>query len=163
MTNQQNLVDGPIAEGVLSPCYTLVFEREFSHAPSRVWRAIVDPDEASQWIGGRVSFDLRRGGLARFEGVVDDEIVTEVNHEHALMFSWKWSMVRLELEGLDGGARTRFRFIHHGLDRESVAIGAGWQPSIEHLEALLEGRTFSVADAKKLEDALVPQYVAMTR
>ncbi len=42
--------------------YTMRHVRVFPHPVERVWRAITDDEEFSQWFGFPVSFDLRVGG-----------------------------------------------------------------------------------------------------
>ena len=37
--------------GEITPCYTMRFERASKHPAKRLWRAITDPAEVTQWMG----------------------------------------------------------------------------------------------------------------
>jgi uncharacterized protein YndB with AHSA1/START domain len=37
-------------------------------APGRLWEALTEPDQLAGWFGGRMEWDLRPGGAARFRG-----------------------------------------------------------------------------------------------
>ena len=50
-------------------------------SPERLWDALTEPDAVSGWFGGRVEWDLRPGGEARFvddDGTVRDGLVEAV-------------------------------------------------------------------------------------
>jgi uncharacterized protein YndB with AHSA1/START domain len=86
-----------------------------------LWQALTDPAALGSWFGTSVSWDLRPGGAAHFEGGEDgdrDGLIEEVEPARRLRFRW-WpvgddaaegtSEVTYELVPLDedGGAGTR--------------------------------------------------------
>ena len=42
----------------IRPAYSLVFERESSHSPERLWHAITDSEEVSRWMSYPARIDL---------------------------------------------------------------------------------------------------------
>ena len=64
---------------------------EFNASPERVWQAISDPAELSQWFGQRTELDLRPGGAG---AMIWDEHgsfavrVDEVDPPKRLVWSW---------------------------------------------------------------------------
>jgi uncharacterized protein YndB with AHSA1/START domain len=56
-----------------------------------VWDALTDPERLEDWFANDVDLDLRPGGGASFRWSNGEErhaIVTEVDHERRLSFTW---------------------------------------------------------------------------
>lgn len=91
---------------------TLKYVRTYPHPIERVWKAITDKDEVSQWFIGFAEFDVRLGGTVRWEdphtvvGIVrrlDPPFVFEYGPMPPLDGYLRW-----ELEAVDGGTRMTF-------------------------------------------------------
>jgi uncharacterized protein YndB with AHSA1/START domain len=68
-------------------------ETEFDADPSRVWRALTEPDAMGEWLGRPVEFTLEAGAEGTVGG--DDDatgptvlVVEEVDEERRLVFRW---------------------------------------------------------------------------
>jgi uncharacterized protein YndB with AHSA1/START domain len=48
---------------------TLRYERYFPHPPEKVWKAITDPEEVSQWFSTTAKIDARLGGTLEYIAV----------------------------------------------------------------------------------------------
>jgi uncharacterized protein YndB with AHSA1/START domain len=142
--------------------HTLRFVRVVKHTPERVWRAITDEKELSEWMRYPVKFDARVGGHAYFfdsreaierdhdsPGVAGKIFIFDPPRTLAYSFSdpkrpdeWavaerEW-MVRWDLEPVSGGCR--ITFIHRGLGGALLwGLGEGWHGFIEQLQAHLDG------------------------
>ena len=61
--------------GEITPCYTMRFERASKHPAKRLWRAITDPAEVTQWmispLDDRCRFTFVHHGQP--PGMVDEE------------------------------------------------------------------------------------------
>jgi len=104
--------------------------RDYPHAPSKVWRAVTDPDLIPYWTstgrGGRAvgfrpvvgdRFQLVAKPMPGWRGIVDCEVL-EVREQELLRYTWvgtegeQPSHVEYRLEGTATG--TRFTFHHTG-------------------------------------------------
>ena len=83
---------------------TLVWEREFSVEPEKLWDAIATKEGLSRWFMP-TSFDIEEGGRFSFEGGWDGTI-TEVDPPHRIQFTPDDSdeaYLRFEIEKTEGG------------------------------------------------------------
>jgi len=72
----------------------------------RLWDALTDPDQVAGWFGGRVEWELREGGPARFRGDDGSERlgrVEAVRPGRHLRFRW-WPAAGAEPAGPPGAA-----------------------------------------------------------
>ncbi len=133
----------------------LKFEAIYPYPPGRVWRAITDRRELSQWLmendfEPRVghSFTFRTDPAPGFDGIVHCRVI-EVDEPHRLSFTWhggwqgKPTVVTVTLEPVEGG--TRLRLEHKGFSglrgyALSLILGSGWRRLLhKNLRKLLAG------------------------
>jgi len=127
---------------------------EFKAAPEKVWKAISDPVELSQWFGHRTELDLTPGG----EGAMiwDNHgsyavRVEEVDPPRRLVWSWVHepdtpfddapaTRVEWDLSPRDGGGTTlHLRESGFLTDVHQEQNRGGWEEELGELMELLEG------------------------
>lgn len=150
-------------------------EREVVIAAARetVWRLLVDPFEATRWMGLDAQFDLRVGG--RYEVEVLPDLVTtgvfvEIEAPRRLVHTWGWergavapgsTVVAYELFE-HGEQQTRLRLCHYGLPSIETAgsHSRGWAHYLPRLTAVAVGDAPGpdpwVTDPARMEDELRP-------
>jgi uncharacterized protein YndB with AHSA1/START domain len=136
----------------------LRFERRLSHPREKVWRAVTEPGQLSQWypfpvieleprVGVRIVFD---GG----QGTTMDGAVTEFHPPRAFAFKVRAGAV-LEREGENllrfelhsDGAGCLLIFTHTFDDRpHAAANAAGWHGCLDALEMLVDRRPVEFPD-----------------
>jgi uncharacterized protein YndB with AHSA1/START domain len=128
-------------------------ERRLDHPPEKVWRALTEADQLSQWYPFRaIEMDLRVGGKIRFddgEGMTMDAVITEFDpprcfafseHAPAEMVRESDDLVRFELHPQDNGCLLIFTHLFD--DRPAAAsYVTGWTGCLDALETVLAGRT----------------------
>lgn len=126
-------------------------------SPSRVWRALTDPSQLSQWlmpaeftaeVGASLSFDAGQWGLIHGE-------VLELVPERLLRISWRNppldTTVTWTLEPLGSGTRLLMEHAGFDLDHPQQAMaheqmGRGWSGKINGLlTALVDGAAGAAA------------------
>jgi uncharacterized protein YndB with AHSA1/START domain len=122
-------------------------------SPETVWELLVDPDEATGWMGQAATFDLRPGGRYRVEVVpgrtASGEFV-EIDPPHRLVYTWGWEhdgspvppgSTTIEFELTPSGDGTLLRFSHRDLpSAESMASHAhGWDHYLGRLAVVAAG------------------------
>lgn len=123
-------------------------ERRLAHPPDRVWRAVSDPAQLSEWFPARVHLELRVGAPVQFTFGDDspDDVagsqsggeVTDVDPPHLLAFTWEGEHIRLELA--PDGDGTVLVLVHTFDDRGGAAMfAAGWDTCLAALPAVLAG------------------------
>ncbi len=133
--------------GEITPCYTMRFERASKHPAKRLWRAITDPAEVTQWMGmPSARIDLRVGGdysveFTPSEAGMLEGVIVRVEAERTLAYVWGVSVVEWTISPLDD--RCRFTFVHHGqppgMVDEEAGIAAGWHEWLDDLDTYLHG------------------------
>jgi len=132
-------------------------EREIAIAasPETVWELLVDPDEATRWMGQAATFDVRPGGTYRLEvipgNVARGEFV-EIDPPRRLVYTWGWELgnssgsvppgsTTIEFELTPAGEGTLLRFTHRDLPTAESATshGHGWDHYLERLVAVAAG------------------------
>jgi uncharacterized protein YndB with AHSA1/START domain len=122
-----------------------------AHPPEKVWRAITEPAELSQWYPATATkLELRVGGAMVFdygEGTVSDAVVTELDPPHVFAFREtppevmvreRASTIRFELHPDGAGCLLLFTQFFH--DRPAAASYAtGWRCCLHMLETMLDG------------------------
>lgn len=126
----------------------LRLQRVLNHPPGRVWRAITDPRQLSEWFPARVEFTTAAPGSAmvfHFDGgEPDDGEVLEADEPKVFAFRWNTDVIRCELLPHEQGCLLVFTHTSRGpdSDRPSAARhGAGWLICLDSLQAGLEGTT----------------------
>ena len=119
-------------------------QREYSHSPERVWRALTEPAEIAQWLMRADDFAPRVGHKFRlvgrpqpgWRGFVECEVLTCVPPRE-LSYSWvgnvgqKPMTVRFVLEATPKGTRLTFRHTGFvgvgGFLLARLMLGPGWK------------------------------------
>ena len=130
---------------------TVTIERDFAHAPQKLWRALTQPHLISEWlmdndfapeVGHR--FKLR----GEWGGVLDCEVLL-IEPETSLSYTWDFnsddpayalkSVVTFTLTPTAGGARLRMEQSGFRPDQKQAYAGAkfGWARFLENLEQVL--------------------------
>ncbi len=166
--------------GMFPDKHTFRLELTYPHPPSRVWKAITEPEHLAVWFLP-MELDLRVGGRAlltwygQLDGVPAAEAtITELEPERVLEYRfevgpWEWppSTLRFELTPESGGCRLVFTqrmapdFMPTWRGMEKLHIAgpgthnpgacAGWQGMFQDdLARLLDGRTAPVYDAEDM-------------
>jgi uncharacterized protein YndB with AHSA1/START domain len=125
--------------------WTLVLVRQMRHSPDKVWRALVDPAEISQWAPFDADGNLGVAGakvqLATVGAPSSQVSQTTVKRAEApklLEYEWGGNDIRWELEPVDGGTRLT---LWHNIDRRYIAMGAaGWHICLDVLDRLVDGK-----------------------
>jgi uncharacterized protein YndB with AHSA1/START domain len=153
--------------------YVLRFERQLTHPPERVWRALTEPGELSQWFPTDIEGERAPGAKIRFvfrdpapraadmpellehdPEDLDGEF-TEFDPPHVLAYTWGDEGLRWELEPTAEGCR--LIFIHTFTERSGIPhpagpwkkaarTAAGWDVCLASLEALLDDGTPPAGD-----------------
>ena len=108
----------------------IVRELTIAARPETVWEFLVEPDQATRWMGIAATLDPRPGGVYRVE-VIPDTIASgafvEVVPPHRLVFTWGWEpgdgetydvppgSSTIEIRLVPEGTGTRLRFVHRDL------------------------------------------------
>lgn len=128
---------------------TLVIEREFTHPPAKVWRALTEQPLLAQWllnndfepVVGR-KFQLRAEPVPNWNGVIDCEVLI-VEPLKQLSYSWGslglGTVVLFTLTATEGGTHLRMEQSGFGPDQKANYQGAkyGWQKFFGALERVL--------------------------
>lgn len=124
---------------------TLVFVREFRHEPTKVWAALTDPAQLSEWAPFIADRDLARTGAATLT-MIDAEhavdliaSVTRVEPPTLLEYTWGDDVLQWELEPVDGGTRLTLRHTVESGDW-LPKVAAGWHLCLDVAELLLDGQ-----------------------
>lgn len=125
---------------------TLVMEREFAHAPQKVWRALTEGPLLEEWlmkndfqpvVGHRFTF--RADPSPQWNGVIEGEVL-EVVPPVRLVYRWYAWTVTWTLQPTANGALVRMEQAGFGPDQDAAYKGAtyGWQKFLGNLEQVLE-------------------------
>jgi uncharacterized protein YndB with AHSA1/START domain len=153
--------------------YSLRFERELTHPPDRVWRALTEPDQLRHWfptdiegerkLGARIRFVFREDApsaadmpeLLEHDPVDLDGQFIEFDPPRLLAYTWGEETLRWELDEIGDGCRLVFTHVfdersgipHPGGPRKKAARDAsGWEMCLDGLAALLEGSSAPSAE-----------------
>jgi len=128
---------------------SVVIERQLSHPPEKVWRALTQGALIEEWlmkndfkpvVGHKFTF--RSQPMPEWDGVIDAQ-VTEVESQARLAYTWSalglQSVVTWTLTPASGGTHLRMEQSGFRLDQEAAYRGAnyGWQRFIGNLERVL--------------------------
>jgi uncharacterized protein YndB with AHSA1/START domain len=134
---------GPVSVTV---CVALEWRRTLAHPVPRVWRALTNAAEVSQWLGYPAQLEPHVGGRYcldfRPEGGTLAGVVVTWEPEQVLMCTGygdtgDHTLLRWDLAPRDGG--TLLTFSQRGLSRPYAAGGgAGWDALVQQLERHLD-------------------------
>ncbi len=130
---------------------SVVIEREFSHSPEKLWRALTQPHLIQEWlmkndfvpvVGHR--FNLR----GEWGGVLDCEVLA-IEPNEKLSYTWNYahedpafnlkSVVTFTLTPTSSGTRLRMEQVGFRPEQKQASGGAkhGWQQFFSKLEEVL--------------------------
>ena len=128
---------------------SVVIEKEFPHAPEKVWRALTESSLIEQWlmrndfqpVAGH-AFSLRMEPVPNWDGVIECRVLA-IEPYKTLSYAWDAfgleSVVTFTLTPTDSG--THLRMEHSGFrpDQQAAYKGAqyGWQKFIGGLEPVV--------------------------
>jgi uncharacterized protein YndB with AHSA1/START domain len=135
---------------------TLVMERDFAHAPDKLWRAITQPHLIAEWLmpndfvaepGHR--FTLQSQAFPGWSGRIDCE-VQEIEPGRQLSYSWNTgggeeamprfeSVVTLTIEPVGSGTRLRMEQTGFTNDNNYNGANYGWAKFLGKLEEVAAG------------------------
>jgi uncharacterized protein YndB with AHSA1/START domain len=130
---------------------TLVIEKEFSHPPEKVWRALTQGSLIKEWlmdndfqavVGHKFSF--RATPVANWSGVIDSEVLVG-EPEKKLSYSWGTlgvdTAVTWTLAATKTGTLLRMEQSGFGPDQDANYKGAqyGWAKFIGNMERVVGG------------------------
>jgi uncharacterized protein YndB with AHSA1/START domain len=130
---------------------TLVIEREYPHAPEKLWRALTESPLIAQWlltndfepvVGQR--FQFRSEPVPQWNGIIDCEVLV-VEPLKRLSYSWDSmgleSVVLFTLTPVENGTHMRMEHSGFRADQEAAYKGAnyGWQRFLGALETVVAG------------------------
>jgi uncharacterized protein YndB with AHSA1/START domain len=124
--------------------WTLVVIKELRHAPEKVWQAITDPAQLSEWAPFDADGSLATlGSTVKLTTVgapalhVTETKVTRADPPRRLEYNWGGFELRWQLDGLDGGTRLT---LWANIDRRYISMGAaGWHICLDVLDHHLGG------------------------
>jgi uncharacterized protein YndB with AHSA1/START domain len=124
--------------------WTLVLVRDLRHPPARVWDALTDPKQLSEWAPFDADRNLATGGSVKLTTVGApapynvSETTVRAQAPRLLEFAWGGGQMRWELEPRDSGTRLT---LWSQINRAWISAGAaGWHICFEVLERLLDGQ-----------------------
>jgi uncharacterized protein YndB with AHSA1/START domain len=124
--------------------WTLVFVRNLRHSPEKVWAALTQPDQLSQWSPYTADRDLGSTGeatLSMIDGMSTQDLAATVTHVEPLKvleYTWGSDQLRWELAAVDAG--TQLTLMQTVKDKDWVPkVAAGWHLCLDVAEHLLDG------------------------
>src|ERR1041385_7604155 len=125
--------------------WTLVLVRDLTHPPSKVWKALTEPEHLREWAPFDSDRNLGTVGTATLSTVgaptphVTETRVKRADVAKVLEFNWGGQDIRWELEPRPGGG-TRLT-LWHNIDRRFISMGAaGWHICFDVLERFLSAQ-----------------------
>ena len=123
---------------------TVIVEREFSHPPAKLWRALTQPHLVAEWLmaGEVATTPGHRFSFGAEWGTVDCEVV-EAEPERMLSYTWAGqgleSVVTWTLTPTAAGTHLRMEQTGFRPDQQLAYHGAraGWPRFLSRLETLL--------------------------
>jgi uncharacterized protein YndB with AHSA1/START domain len=146
MTTYGSYVPGPAA-GVKvrkneGDQWTLILVRSLKHPPEKVWDALTDPAQLSEWAPFDADANMGTQGKtvklttvgAPSEHVVETK-VTRADRPKVLEYNWGGGDVRWELEPAGSGTKLT---LWANIDRRYISMGAaGWHICLDVMDHLL--------------------------
>jgi uncharacterized protein YndB with AHSA1/START domain len=121
--------------------WTLVLVRDLAHPPAKVWKAITDPAQLSQWAPFDTDHNLGAVGTAMLTTVgapaphVTESRITRADRPKALEYNWGGFDMKWQLDAVGAGTRLT---LWANIDKRYIAMGAaGWHVCFDVLDQLL--------------------------
>jgi uncharacterized protein YndB with AHSA1/START domain len=147
MSDREKYTPGPASGAHVQKdgdTWRLVLVRDLRHAPEKVWQALTDPAQLSEWAPFEADQSLDATGatvklttIGAPTPMVSETVVTQAVAPKLLVYNWGGQEIRWELEPLGTGTRLT---LWHAIDRRFISMGAaGWQICFDVLERFLNG------------------------
>jgi uncharacterized protein YndB with AHSA1/START domain len=147
MTDREQYAPGPAKGAQIQKNgekWTLILVRDLRHSPEKVWQALTDPAQLSEWAPFDADRNLATVGPVKFSTVgtptpqVSESIVKRSEEPKLLEYSWGGNDLRWELEPHGSGTRLT---LWHNIDRRFISWGAaGWHICFDVLDRLLANK-----------------------
>ena len=171
MNKRENYVPGHAAGAEIhkdGDIWTLILTRELRHPPAKVWEALTDPAQLSQWAPFDADRNLGSVGAIKLSTVgtpqpqVSASTVKRAEAPRVLQYGWGDNDMRWELEPVAGGTRLT---LWHNIAPGFIAWGAaGWHLCFDVLDRLLSDEPIGrivAGDAMNFQwQRLVKEYAA---
>lgn len=147
MASREQYSPGPAAGAHIEKegeTWTLVLVRDLRHPPEKVWDAITDPAQLSQWAPydsdgnlGRTGAKVNLTTVGAPKHSVSETTVSEADPPNLLVFGWGHISMRWELAATDHGTRLT---LWTKIPRKYMAMGAaGWHVCFDVMDRMLSG------------------------
>jgi len=133
------------------------FTRRYDHPAERLWTAITDPDELSQWFPSKAVMEPRVGGSIEFSGDPNMPLSTGTilvyEPPARLAYSWGGTELHFELEPAGPGERGCVLTLINVLEAadEAARNAAGWSVCLGELDKLT-ARSAGIVPARSWRD-----------
>jgi uncharacterized protein YndB with AHSA1/START domain len=129
---------------------TLRVERRLDHPPTKVWRAVTDPDHLARWFPFTVQLDPGTGGEISFFAPDRPDVAassgTVTAYEPPWVFAFTWGDDLLHFDLSPEASGCLLIFTHTFDDRAGAAsFAAGWEVCLDALTSDLAGEPVDVA------------------
>jgi len=147
MTNRHQYEPGPAQGASIDKSddnWTLILVRDLRHSPDKVWSALTDPAQLSQWAPFEADGSLgSTGSTVKLTTVgapvaqVSETTIRRADAPRILEYNWGGQDIRWELEAQGEGTRLT---LWHNIDRRFIAMGAaGWHICLDVMNLYLGG------------------------
>ncbi len=146
--NRSTFEPGPLAEvdcRASEDRWMLVFVRDLRHPPEKVWAALTEPAQLSEWSPFAADRNLGSIGdatLTMIDGDTRVDLPASVSRTEPptlLEYTWGSDLLRWELAAIDAGTRLTLRHTIEGRDWVPK-VAAGWHICLVVADQLLDGR-----------------------
>lgn len=139
----------------------LWMQRRLAHPPEKVWRALTDPTELSQWFPATVSMAPAVGAEVSFDfgdGASPDGEILALEPAQVFEFTWHGEVLRFDLQADGDGCL--LTFTHTFDDRPGAAsFASGWRGCLDALGQLIAGEPVAhVRPSAELHDSFVEAF-----
>jgi uncharacterized protein YndB with AHSA1/START domain len=131
--------------------YLAVFERHFNHSIEMVWSVLTENDMLAKWFSELRVDELREGGIIKFDmqdGTYEEMIITEMNLQSVLEYTWGDDRVRFELFEESNGCQLLLKEKISTLTDHTPRDLAGWHVCLEVINAVLDGRLYDTRNSE---------------
>ena len=144
MNDRESYMPGPAAGAEIQKegdQWTLVLVRDLRHPPAKVWKALTDPAQLSQWAPFDADRSLATVGPVKLSTVgapmVSETTVKRAEAPRLLEYDWGGGHLRWELEPRGDGTHLT---LWHNIDRGYITWGAaGWHICFDVMDRFLAG------------------------
>jgi uncharacterized protein YndB with AHSA1/START domain len=147
--NRSSFQPGPLADVDSSAAedgrWTLLFVRDLRHPREKVWAALTEPSQLSEWSPYTADRNLGTAGHATLTMIDRDTTedlpatVTRADAPTVLEYTLGSDLVRWELAATETGTRLTLRHTVEGRDWVPK-VAAGWHLCLDVAQLLLDGR-----------------------